>query len=411
MSVEIKKIKPLRSITLLLVFSIGASITYKIQTGPQNIEVASYSSSYRENGQELFVGTGKARLELEEGTNLAGYRPFRGAKVSTDLESPLETRVLYLKLADDDEEVKPGLLMISVDVLGIPGPLADKMKSRLSSLGIPPAQIFLFASHTHNGPDTIGIWGGLSAQMKASILAAIVTASKNAIASQERASLWYATGETSIPAIDRRNPTQKLQPNGLSLLEFRTLERKISVIFYAAHPVALGSRSLVPSADYVGMLLKQLNTSSKSTYHFFNGALGNVNPPHLQAGEVSMNDHKILRRNAKNFSQQIAHSIYAIEKNLRQWPISSLSVTTVDFSTPVEHFPAEVFNALGLISMNVDFNNHLIAPVSRISLGSQIHFITAPGEVVKTYEQQLNQELGFSPIILSLCNEIGRAHV
>jgi hypothetical protein len=65
----------------------------------------------------------------------------------------LEAQVLVLAL-DDLHAV-----VASMDLVGLEAPDTIRMQDRIAALGLDPAHLLVSCTHTHSGPDTIGVWG------------------------------------------------------------------------------------------------------------------------------------------------------------------------------------------------------------------------------------------------------------
>ena len=69
------------------------------------------------------------------------------------IHTELEARALVL--ADDEVHA----VIISVDLVGWLASDVDRVKARLAAEGFDPASVMVSSTHTHNSPDTLGIWG------------------------------------------------------------------------------------------------------------------------------------------------------------------------------------------------------------------------------------------------------------
>ncbi|MBI3182723.1 MAG: hypothetical protein HYZ28_11350, partial [Myxococcales bacterium] len=94
---------------------------------------------------------GAARVELSPPFPVvaAGYPPPRS--VADRAEHPLHARALVLEA----ESVRVGL--VSLDLLSVPAPLAEEIRSRVSALGL--ADLWVSATHTHSS------FGGYDARL------------------------------------------------------------------------------------------------------------------------------------------------------------------------------------------------------------------------------------------------------
>ncbi|MDO8349307.1 MAG: hypothetical protein Q7T30_03650, partial [Planctomycetota bacterium] len=97
---------------------------------------------------ELRVGSAERDVTPAVGCYLAG---FDLARASTAVASPLKVRALALELGGRR------FAIVGIDNLGVMREDADWIKAGL--VGFANGDVFLCSSHTHAGPDLIGLWG------------------------------------------------------------------------------------------------------------------------------------------------------------------------------------------------------------------------------------------------------------
>ena len=85
---------------------------------------------------------------LERPVYLAGFAPNRRA---TGVLHPLEAGVLYLRRGDE------AVALVTVDLIGLLRPDVEAIRALVTAL--PPERVMICSTHTHAGPDTIGMWG------------------------------------------------------------------------------------------------------------------------------------------------------------------------------------------------------------------------------------------------------------
>ncbi|MFH1533165.1 MAG: hypothetical protein ABIK09_20755 [Pseudomonadota bacterium] len=74
-------------------------------------------------------------------------------RIAEGVHDDLEARVLVL--ARDDVHV----VVASMDLVGLEAPDTIRMQTRIAALGLDPGHLLISCTHTHSGPDTIGVWG------------------------------------------------------------------------------------------------------------------------------------------------------------------------------------------------------------------------------------------------------------
>lgn len=143
--------------------------------------------------------------------------------------------------------------------------------------------VIMGSSHTHEGPDTIGLYGpsllesGVNPAYMEYVRDQVIEALVNAVASLRPASMETAMIHTGLDTyqIDQRDPV--IVDDILSVIRFRSTEFDqvfATVINWASHPEQVINGSSI-SADFVGAWRKaQKETHPRSIPIFFQGALG-----------------------------------------------------------------------------------------------------------------------------------------
>ncbi len=85
-----------------------------------------------------------------DATFIGGFGPMRPAN---DVHDPIYARALVL--AQDGQY----LALVGLDLVGIGSPRTHAARDRLVEDGFAPERLIVAASHSHQGPDTMGLWG------------------------------------------------------------------------------------------------------------------------------------------------------------------------------------------------------------------------------------------------------------
>lgn len=200
---------------------------------------------------------------------MAGQESNRRA---TEVSDPLFARALVLQDADQR------IALVSVDSIGVQNSVVLNARERL-----PDIDYCLVAStHTHEGPDCIGIWGpnqttsGVDPQYLAQLEDGIVTAVKKA--SQQLTTAEAAYGQASDASLlkDFRLPVV-LDPV-LRVLKFQHPEDKTPVailVQWNSHPVEPDGNHAI-TRDWIGMTVDQLEKQHGCPVIYFSGAVGGL---------------------------------------------------------------------------------------------------------------------------------------
>lgn len=221
---------------------------------------------------ELLVGAGKRIITPNPLLPVSGgLGPTRPAK---EKRGDLTARALYLRRGDT------AVAIVSLDLLGFPSVLADRVRSRVPR--IPPENILIGSTHTHSAPDCYafpdgkgGHTGDLAYIDKVCVLAA--EAVNAAIDAAKPAHLRIATGEArgkiaynyyAPDLYDRRmSVIQAVSPSGGTIA---------TLVNYAIHPEVIGNEEGILSPDLCGPLYDRIEEMAGGMALFMNGAQGGM---------------------------------------------------------------------------------------------------------------------------------------
>jgi hypothetical protein len=169
--------------------------------------------------------------------------------------------------------------VVSVDLIGFPAALGDRVRERVKR--IPAENILIAATHTHSAPDSYAFpdgKGGHTASLEylERVVGEVAAALNEAIDRLVGAELRVAVGEAQ-GKIAYNYYAPDLYDRQLSALEVRRAsgEPIATLVNYAIHPEVLGNRAGVVSPDLVGPLCDELEKAGGLAL-FVNGAQGGM---------------------------------------------------------------------------------------------------------------------------------------
>src|SRR5829696_1931419 len=98
---------------------------------------------------EFTVGFGEADLTPEVGKKPVYLAGFGQNRKATKVHDPITARAVVM--ADGDEKIA----FVSVDVVGLFLPSVERVREKLTGF----KYVLVSATHNHEGPDTLGLWG------------------------------------------------------------------------------------------------------------------------------------------------------------------------------------------------------------------------------------------------------------
>lgn len=179
-------------------------------------------------------------------------------------------------------------IWLSADILALTLEQTGCVRNRIAKAAkIPAAMVMLAATHTHSGPAT-GVLQGLNQDPAwwEVFTAGCVTAAREAMDGLTPARVGLGKGRSNL-GINRRDYLRGAEaPPGFVDREVRLVylvgkdEAPLAaVVNHACHPVMLGPENLEISADFVGVVRREVEAALPGCRCLYlNGAAGDVNP-------------------------------------------------------------------------------------------------------------------------------------
>jgi hypothetical protein len=200
------------------------------------------------------------------------------------VQDPLYARVLLLREGPNE------VALVGVDLLGFYRNDVEDLRRR-SGFDKPERALFLASTHTHSGPDTLGLWGpmigvsGVNLKYHARLKTAIADALR-LLESQLRA-VRAEGGHGSLDprglCRDSRDP-QIIDPNlGVLRLVGRDGKAVATVVNWSCHAEVIGRENKLITADFPGPLCARVEEKTGGACVFLNGAIGGLMTPDSRA--------------------------------------------------------------------------------------------------------------------------------
>jgi hypothetical protein len=224
---------------------------------------------------EFTVGFGEANLTPEVGGKakpvfLAGFGQNRKA---TKVHDPIMARAVVM--ADGDEKIA----FVTVDVVGLFLPSVERVRAKLTGY----KYVLVSATHNHEGPDTLGLWGaspvqsGIDPEYLKKVEEGCVEAVKAADKTRAPAAVKIGSAKDGDLLADGRQPIVK--HDELVVLHFRDpkTDKPLGIfVQWNNHPETLASKNTEISADFPYYVVKYLRESQKCPVAYFTGTVGGL---------------------------------------------------------------------------------------------------------------------------------------
>ncbi|MGE0707991.1 MAG: neutral/alkaline non-lysosomal ceramidase N-terminal domain-containing protein [Planctomycetota bacterium] len=173
--------------------------------------------------------------------------------------------------------------LVACDLIGLHEYQVEEVRRRLRGLLAPDA-LLVACTHTHAGPDTLGMWGlpplfsGLDPEVTERVLAGIARAVEEALLRLEPVRVRWGRAEAPPVGISKNRREPARIDRRLTALAFDRPDGRAvaTLVHFACHPETLGSKNTTLSPDFPGALRQRVERERGGVCVFLNGALGGM---------------------------------------------------------------------------------------------------------------------------------------
>jgi len=203
---------------------------------------------------------------------IAGYGQNRKA---TGVHDPLYARAIVLS------DGKQKIAIAAADVVGLQYPVVEKIRKKLEGFDY----VLVAATHNHEGPDTMGIWGptpfksGIDPKYLDHVIDQVAAAIKKADANLAPVSASYGTAADEKLLRDSREPYVK--DDIIRVVRFDGKDKKphCLLVNWTCHPEALASENTEITADFPYYTIRDLEKKYGCPVLYMSGAVGGLMAP------------------------------------------------------------------------------------------------------------------------------------
>jgi hypothetical protein len=222
---------------------------------------------------DLSVGFGETDVTPMLGKDPVYMAGFGQNRIAKKIHDPIMARAVVL----DDGTSK--IAFVSVDVVGLFITSVERIRTQLPGF----QYILVSATHNHEGPDTLGLWGknpltsGVDPDYLKKVEDGCVAAVKAAETSRKPAVARIGVAAAPDLIHDSRLPI--LKHDELVALDFRdpkTDARLGLLVQWNCHPEILDSKNTEITADFLHYTVKHVRDTFKCPVAYFTGTVGGL---------------------------------------------------------------------------------------------------------------------------------------
>ncbi|MDQ3006396.1 MAG: neutral/alkaline non-lysosomal ceramidase N-terminal domain-containing protein [Chloroflexota bacterium] len=249
--------------------------------------------------------------------------------------------------------------------------------------------VVIASTHTHHGPDTMGLWGpddktrGVDSDYMSVTKDKVVEAIITSLSDLKPASV--KTTSVHVPGLAKNARNPEIVDDELTLAQFTSADGKPSVTLFnfPCHPEVLWEHNPNITSDYVGYLREEVEEQTGAPCIFFSGALGGMMTPDVK-------DHSFAE--AESMGEKLAkEGLQALEKvNSNQ--LSIINIQKKEIKAKLTNILYKIAFRRNLLPDTRDKNGYLTTEVNLIKIGL-LWLATVPGELFPKLGLSLKAQL------------------
>ena len=333
---------------------------------------------------------------LDRPVYLAGFGRNRRAQSVHD-----ELFVRALALRDSDTTV----VLAAVDLIGLPRSMVQEIE-RAVQQSVPAALLIVAATHTHHGPDTLGLWGpdeitrGVDEAYQAQLIQTITATAVGALHRMQPAALRAAT--VHVPGVARNSRDPDIRDEELSCLQFvaaDTHKPQATLLVYPCHPEVVWDNNPHITSDYLAALRRMVEQVTGAPCLGMVGALGGMMTPAMPGNTFE---------DAERMGVLLSEAALAALSAARTHIVDSVSYRRHVYTLALENPLFQMALQAGLLTGVLNDDGTLTTEASLLHLGDAAIFFM-PGEVLPrlglAYKEQMHAAGVHHAVLVGLAND------
>jgi len=345
----------------------------------------------------FFVGAASAPVNPPDGTYLAGYEQDRK---STGVHDNLYAKAVVFS------DGTTAVALVVVDCIGLQYDTVNEIRAaaseKVAAVALPPEGVVVQSTHTHCGPDVIGLWGPdemHTGRDKAYLANLVETAAQQvarAAANLRPARVAYSRTECAGWAVN--DSESDIVDHSVTILQCTAPsgESLVTLTNFACHPTVLDGDTTQVSADWVGYFYDGM-AALPGEHLFLQGAVGAWIQPITPERTFAL---------AEQYGADLADKVLAALGRTQPLEDTTLRFAHRPFAMPVDNDLFRMMGALGLVPR--DFTDAVPTEVAWFAVGPA-QFATHPGETAPAFADDTRALMDTGPkFILGLgLDELG----
>lgn len=321
---------------------------------------------------------------LDKPVYLAGFGNNRRA---TAVHDDLYARALAVQAGEKT------IVLVALDLIGFFRPDVQDVLERVKTSEFSKnseVSVVIAATHTHHGPDTMGLWGpdqktrGVDADYLADIKIKIADVILASLSDPQPVSVKWTSVHVPGLAKNARNP--EIVDEELTLAQFvgrDGIPPYVTLFNFPCHPEVLWEHNPNITSDYVGYLRDEVEKQTGAPCIFFAGALGGMLSPDVK--DHSFEEAEFM---GKKLAEEGLKALCAVDGN----QLSGISIEKKEINAKLTNILYKLAFGRKLLPDVRDKKGNITSEVNLIKIGG-LWLATVPGEMLPKLGLRLKAQL------------------
>ena len=359
---------------------------------PESIPVHHVAAS----GGELRAGAALVDITPEGPVWMGGYQILRE---SEGVHDPLYARAVVLERGEVE------LALVAVDVVGLQH--QDVRRIQHDMVGIDPRHVVIAATHNHNGPDTIGIWGfppfmsGADRSYLRKVRHGVLEALQRARESLRPAEVGFGSVMAEPEGLLKNYRRPGMVDREIVVLHLREPAGGATIATLTelgCHPEVLERWNTQITADFPGWTVARIEAELGGVAVHVSGALGGLVAPDVQRSEPP--DPAEEWQEAERLGHLVADHAIGVVRSLESYDARpELALWHSPLYLRNHNFNYDLIRWTGILDRKVYGSGYFRTEVSLWQVG-RFRLATVPGEITPDVGLRIKANAGGEPTML-----------
>jgi hypothetical protein len=277
------------------------------------------------------------------------------------------------------------LVLVALDLIGLGRADCQDIARKLDG-----AILVIACTHTHHGPDTLGLWGpnmltsGIDRAYMDGLKDNILSAAREALSGLRQAELKAAS--TPVPGVAKNARDPNILDDALTCLQFidpASGQPLVTLANFPCHPEVLWRENPAITSDYPHFLRAEIERQSGAPCLFFSGALGGMMTPDVEQHSFE---------EAEEIGLRLAREGLQSLSDCRPQQVDGASFYREEFEIPVKSLLLEQAMRMGLVRATLMKKGSIQTETSLLGLGTA-WLAMVPGELLPRLGLELKAQM------------------